>query len=495
MIDKVHKAGSKEWLGLTIIALPCMIYAMDLTILNLAVPKLSEDLEPSGSQLLWIVDIYGFLVAGLLITMGTLGDKIGRRKLLLFGAATFGLASLLAAFSSSANLLILSRAILGVAGATLAPSTLSLIRNMFHNPKERTMAIGVWITSFSVGGAIGPVVGGIIIEYYWWGAVFLVSIPVMLLLLLLGPRLLPEFRDPDAGRIDLASVFLSLGAVLFLIYGVKDSVQAGLNATAMITALVGLGAAFIFFKRQERLSAPLLDLNLFRDRMFSVSLGLYAFSTFALFGMFFFVAQYLQLVLGLSPFMAGLWGLPSAAGFIIGSLSVSSLTRVISPVYLMAVGCLVAASGFSFLIFLNGQSDLITLVTGFTVFSLGCSPVFTLATDVVVGSAPPQKAGIASSLSETSSELGGAMGIAILGSIGTLVYKQGLKNATIPDAISADTLGGVVASLSQGSGPQSGYFLDLARQSFVAGLNLAAAIAALISLILAVLCVVVLRNN
>src|SRR5688572_13534456 len=219
--DATTRARPRDWIGLAVLALPCLLYSMDLTVLNLAVPHLSADLEPSSSQLLWIVDIYGFLVAGSLITMGTLGDRIGRRRLLLIGTVAFGSASVLAAFSSSARMLIVARALMGVAAATLAPSTLSLIRNMFLDPKERTFAVGVWIASFSAGGAVGPLLGGLLLEHFEWGSVFLLNVPVMLLLLVLGPLLLPEFRDPNAGRLDLVSAALSLVAVLAVIFGIK----------------------------------------------------------------------------------------------------------------------------------------------------------------------------------------------------------------------------------------------------------------------------------
>src|SRR6478736_1108664 len=224
-----NRAGRREWLGLAVIALPCVLYSMDLTVLELAVPRLSADLKPTASQLLWILDIYGFLVAGSLITMGTLGDRIGRRRLLLLGAGAFGAASIAAAFSTSARMLIATRALLGVAGATIAPSTLSLIRNMFLDPRQRTTAIGIWITSFSVGGAIGPLIGGVLLEAFWWGSVFLTAVPVMILLLIVGPRLLPEYRDPNPGRPDPISAVLSLAAVLAMIFGLKRIAQDGLG--------------------------------------------------------------------------------------------------------------------------------------------------------------------------------------------------------------------------------------------------------------------------
>src|SRR5688572_9356687 len=213
---------------------------MDLTVLNLAIPSLSEDLKPSSSQLLWIIDIYGFLVAGTLITMGTLGDRIGRRKLLMLGAAAFGVTSVLAAFSTSAEMLIATRALLGLAGATLAPSTLSLIRNMFMDPAQRTIAVSVWITSYSAGAAIGPPLGGLLLEFFWWGSVFLLAVPVMVVILIAGPRLLPEFRDPNAGKPDLLSAALSLVAVLTMIYGLKQIAEHGVDVTPTAFILAGL---------------------------------------------------------------------------------------------------------------------------------------------------------------------------------------------------------------------------------------------------------------
>ena len=217
------RAGRREWIGLAVLALACVLYVMDLTVLYLALPAISTDLEPTSAQLLWIIDIYGFFVAGSLITMGTLGDRIGRRRLLLIGAGAFGLVSILAAFSTSAEMLIASRALLGIAGATLAPSTLSLIFHMFQDPRQRSVAVGFWIASFSVGEAIGPVLGGVMLEHFWWGSVFLLALPVIAALLIVGPRVLPDYKDPEAGRLDLASAAMSVVAVLAVIYGSRRS--------------------------------------------------------------------------------------------------------------------------------------------------------------------------------------------------------------------------------------------------------------------------------
>ncbi|MDQ4125470.1 MAG: MFS transporter, partial [Actinomycetota bacterium] len=376
------KAGRKEWIGLGVISLACLLYVMDLSVLYLAVPSLTRDLEPSSSQLLWITDVYGFLVAGFLITMGTLGDRIGRRKVLLVGAAAFGAASVLAAFSTSAEMLIVARALLGIAGATVAPSTLSLIRNMFHDPHQRMTAIGVWGTSFAAGGAVGPLVGGLLLEAFWWGSVFLINVPVMALLLVLGPRLLPEFKDPSAGRIDLASVVLSLAAVLPVIYGLKHIAQEGAGPAGFGPIIAGLAFGALFVRRQTRLDDPLIDLRLFRFPAFSVSVASNTLTGFIAFGTFLFIAQYLQLVVGLSPLQASLWSLPSSVAVVFGSMMAPRVSRAIRPAFGVAGGLVLAAAGLGLLTQVDGTSGLPIVVTGGVLFSLGLGPVFILATDL-----------------------------------------------------------------------------------------------------------------
>ncbi|MGQ0571418.1 MAG: MFS transporter [Armatimonadota bacterium] len=494
------QAGRKEWIGLAVIALPCLLYSMDLTVLHLAVPALSADLKPSSAQLLWIIDIYGFLVAGSLITMGTLGDRIGRRRLLLIGAAAFGVASVLAAFSTSTEMLIATRAFLGLAGATLAPSTLSLIRNMFLDPQQRTVAISVWITSYSVGAAIGPVLGGVVLEFFWWGSVFLIGVPVMVLLLVVGPTLLPEYRDPMAGRPDLISAVLSLAAVLAVIFGLKQIAQDGLALVPALSILGGLAVGIVFLRRQLKLADPLIDLRLFRIPAFSASLATYGLGILVLFGGFLFLPQYLQLVLGLSPLEAGLWSLPWAGAFIVGSMLTPLIVRRVRPAFVMAAGLALAAVGFGVFTQVDAASGLAVIVTGSVAFSLGLAPVFTLTTDLIVGSAPPERAGAASAISETGAEFGGALGIAILGSIGIAVYRSGMAGAVpagIPleaAAVARDTLGGAVAIAGQLPEHLGAALVDAARVAFVQGLQLIAAISAVGSIGLAVFVAVVLRR-
>jgi DHA2 family multidrug resistance protein-like MFS transporter len=494
------RAGRREWIGLAVIALPCLLYSMDLTVLNLAVPHISADLKPSSSQLLWIVDIYGFLIAGSLITMGTLGDRIGRRRLLLIGAAAFGAASVLAAFSTSAGMLIATRALLGIAGATLAPSTLSLIRNMFLDPGQRTFAIGVWATSYSVGAAIGPLLGGILLEYFWWGSVFLLAVPIMVLLLVVGPVLLPEFRDPQAGRLDLLSAAQSLAAVLLVTYGLKKLAQDGPGWPPALSILAGLGIGVLFVHRQRRLADPLIDLRLFRVPAFSASLAAYTLGTLVAFGIYIFIAQYLQLVLGLSPFQAGLATVPSMAAFIVGSMVVPAIARRVRPAYLMAAGMVIAAVGFGVLTQVDRTSGLTVLITGSIIYSLGISPVVILATDLIVGTAPVERAGAASAISETSSELGGALGIAIFGSIGTAVYRRAMWDAVPgsvpPEAMEAarSTLGGAVAVAAQLPHGLGAELLGAAREAFTQAFRLTAALSAAVALITALLATALLRR-
>jgi MFS transporter, DHA2 family, multidrug resistance protein len=495
------RATRREWIGLAVIALPCLLYAMDLTVLTLAVPSLSADLHPSSTELLWIVDIYGFLVAGFLITMGTLGDRIGRRRLLLIGAGAFGAASVLAAFSSSPEMLIVSRALLGIAGATLAPSTLSLIRNMFEDDRQRTVAIGIWITSFSVGAAIGPLVGGVLLESFYWGSVFLLAVPVMALLMAIGPRLLPEYKDPEPGRLDLASAALSLVAVLAVIYGVKAVAKDGVAFASVAPVLAGLAVGAAFVGRQGRLADPMIDLGLFRRPAFSLALGANTLAFAVLFGLEIFVAQYFQLVLGYSPLEAGLWSVPSAAAFVVGSQLTPPLAARLRPPLAMLGGMVVATAGVALLTQAAAADGPALVVAGIVILSLGLAPLITLAADLAIGSAPPERAGAASGISETSSELGGALGLALLGTVGTAVYRGHTAetiSAEVPaDAAASakDTLGGAVEVADRLPQALAADVLEPAREAFTQGLQIAATVSGVLVVAAAVLVARLLRRG
>jgi DHA2 family multidrug resistance protein-like MFS transporter len=490
------KAGRKEWIGLGVLALPCILYSMDLTVLNLAVPSLSVALTPGAAELLWIVDIYGFLVAGSLITMGTLGDRIGRRRLLLAGAAVFGFASALAAFATSAGMLIATRALMGVAAATLAPSTLSLIRNMFHDPHERTVAISVWIMSYSAGAAIGPVIGGILLEHFWWGSVFLINVPVMLLLLAIAPVLLPEFRDAAAARLDIASAALSLVAVLAVIFGLKRIAEGGGAGFASVSICVGVALGIAFVRRQARLADPLIDLALFRSPVFGAALAVNLLGFMTAFATFLFIAQYLQSVLGLSPWEAGLWGLPSALAFIAGSIVTPRIVRRFPATQVIAGGMLVSAAGFAILTQVGASATpLLVLVAGQVVFSLGMTPVAALTTDIILAAAPAERAGSAAALSETGAELGGALGIALMGSLVTAVYRSELAGAPVAGIpghaleSARTTLAAAVQTAGELSGEAGARLLDSSRLALVEAFGTAAWVSVAVAVAVALLAV------
>jgi DHA2 family multidrug resistance protein-like MFS transporter len=486
------RAGRREWIGLAVLALPCLIYSMDLTVLNLAVPHLSADLRPTSAQLLWIVDVYGFVIAGSLVTMGTLRDRIGRRRLLLIGAAAFGGASVVAAFSTSAEMLIATRALLGLAGATLAPSTLSLIRAMFLDAEQRTFAIGVWVASFSAGAAIGPLLGGLLLAHFWWGSVLLLGVPVMVLLLILGPRLLPEHCDPTAGRLDLRSAGLSLAAVLAGVYALKQAAENGVGWSPLLFLAAGVGVGAAFVSRQRRLDDPLIDVRLFALPAFSFALVAGLLTIFVAMGAFLFIAQYLQLALELAPMRAGLWTLPWAGGLIAGSMLAPVLARRWDPMVVVASGFALAASGLGVLTQVGTGSGLGLLGFGMVVVSLGIALVIPLTTEMVVGSASTERAGAASAMSETATELGASLGIAVLGSIGTAVYRSDVA-AGVPAGLPADvvqsardTLGGAVA-LAHELSPEIGFTLiEAARDAFVRGMHVTAAISAVLAVGMAV---------
>jgi MFS transporter, DHA2 family, multidrug resistance protein len=492
-VDIPLKAGRKEWIGLAVLALPTILLTLDLTVLHLAVPHLSADLQPSTSQLLWIIDIYGFLIAGFLITMGALGDRIGRRRLLMIGAAAFGAMSLVAAFSTSAEMLIGARALLGVAGATLMPATLSLIRSMFADPKERGFAIALWMTSFMVGAALGPVVGGVLLEWFWWGSVFLLGVPVMALLLLAGPALLPESRDPEPGRIDLLSVAQSLTAMLLTVYGLKEIAKDGLDAWPVLAVLAGLAVGTLFILRQKRLKTPLLDLKLFSTKAFSVAIGGQTLTLFAVGGIQLFIMQYLQVVLDLSPLQAGLWALPATiVGMAVAVTSPAIASRV-RPAWVISVSLVIAAIGAGALSQLSADSGIGPVVVASAVMSVGFGPMMALGAGLVVGNAPVERAGAASAVQETGSELGLALGLAGLGSIGMAIYRNRLDenlSADIPAQVvdtARETLGAAVVAAEQLPQGQAAQLLTAARESFTQGFQLTAVISAAIFLAVAIM--------
>ncbi|WP_406001911.1 MFS transporter [Streptomyces sp. NBC_00829] len=487
-----------RWLALAVLVLAVLLVAVDATVLGLATPYLSEDLEPTGTQLLWIGDIYSFVIAGLLVSMGSLGDRIGRKKLLLVGAVAFGAVSVLNAYATSPEMMIAARALLGVAGATLMPSTLALIRNIFHDPKERSLAIGIWGAMASAGAAVGPVVGGFLLEHFWWGSVFLINLPVMAVLVLVGIKLLPESKNPVAGPWDLVSVVLSLVGVIGVVYAVKELATAGLSREAGVTALIGLGALHAFVRRQHKLPAPLLDMRLFRHRGFSGAVLADLLTILGLSGLVFFLSQFLQLVQGRQPFEAGLAELPAAVGAIVTGLVAGPVARRFSVRSVVAGGLAAVGLALAALTLLSQSTGYPLLGAALLVVGAGAGFSFTVTADVILSSVPKEQAGSASAVSETAYELGAALGIALLGSIVTGVYRGFPAPAGVPSATASaahESLGGAVEVAGTLPRRQSAELIASAQDAFTDGLRLASGVGAAVLLATAVAAWFLLRGQ
>lgn len=487
------RAGGREWLGLGVLALPTLLLSLDMSVLYLALPHLAADLRPSGSQLLWIMDVYGFMIAGFLITMGTLGDRIGRRRLLMIGAAVFGLASVAAAFAPSSAALIATRALMGVAGATLMPSTLALISNMFTDPRQRAVAISVWTSCFMGGTAIGPVVGGLLLEWFWWGSVFLLGVPVMLLLLVCAPLLLPEHRAPEPGRLDLVSVALSLAAILPVVYGLKAVAEGGPLLGPLASLAFGLVMGAVFARRQLRLPDPLLDLTLFRQPSFGVALGVMMAGAVTMGGTFLLISQYLQMVAGHSSLVAGMWQVPPALAMIAATMAGGPLAARVGRANVIGGGMLVTASGFALLFLVPVEGGTVLVVAGLLLASVGLGPGAALVTDIVVGSAPRERAGAAASMSETSGEFGVAMGVALLGSLASAVYRA---EVSVPEGLpeeAGQTLPAAVAAAAELPAGLAESLLGPAREAFTSGINLVGVIGCAAMAVFGAAAVVLLR--
>ncbi|MFF2411563.1 MFS transporter [Streptomyces sp. NPDC058092] len=471
---------NRAWLGLVVLMLPTLLVALDTTALLLALPRLSADLGATNVEQLWISDSYGFMVAGLVITMGTLGDRIGRRRLLMIGGAAFAVLSVVAAFAVSPLMLIVARALLGVAGATLAPSTLALITNMFRDERQRGKAIAIWATCQFTGGALGPVLAGFLLQHFWWGSVFLVAVPAMALLLLAGPVLLPEFRSDQAGRLDLAGVGLSLVAVLLMVYGIKQLTVERVPVVPVVALVVGAAIGFLFVRRQLRLQTPLLDLRLFRNRPFTAVLVALAFAGIAMAGTGLLVTQYLQSVLGFSPVASAVLFAPMGLGVAVGTMTAPALARRMKQTTAIAGGLVGSALGGLLLVGADGASALPLVMTGIAVLALGTGPLFALGTGLVVGSVPPERAGSAASMSETGNYFGGSLGFALLGAVAAVVYRSRMDGTS-------DSLAGAVAASRHLPADQGAELLHTAREAFTAGLHVTGVVAAVIFAGLAVL--------
>ncbi|MBG6212174.1 DHA2 family multidrug resistance protein-like MFS transporter [Cryobacterium sp. CAN_C2] len=488
----------RRWWALAVLMLPVLLVSIDNTVLNFALPAISTATKPTGVQLLWMVDIYPLVLAGLLVAMGSFGDRIGRRRLLLIGSAGFGAVSVAAAFSPTIEWLIVARAVLGFFGAMLMPSTLSLLRSTFTNRDQRRLAVAIWATGFAAGSALGPVVGGILLEHFAWGSVFLLAVPLLLPLLVLAPLFVTESRDPHPGRIDIVSIVLSLATMLPIVYGIKSVAQYGPTALALAPIVVGLALGVWFVRRQLRLPNPMLDMSLFRLGAFSGAVVINLLSVTALVGCLFFVSQHLQLVLGLSPLAAGLVLVPGLAAMIVAGLVIVPIARRVRPSRVVPVGLFISAAGFGFIAITGGRIDAAGIAIAFVLLGIGIGAAETISNELIIANAPADKAGAASAVSETAYELGAVLGTAVLGTILTASYRSAVA---LPDTLTraqehaaGETLGGAVAVAEQLSAGAAQALLQSARHAFDSGVGLAAWIGVALVLSAALVAVISLRR-
>ncbi|MBB4667134.1 DHA2 family multidrug resistance protein-like MFS transporter [Microbacterium marinum] len=430
-----RKQGWRGWTALVVLMLPVLLVSVDNTVLSFALPEIARDLSPSSAEQLWIIDAYPLVLAGLLVTMGSLGDRFGRRRLLLVGATGFAAVSALAAFAPTAGLLIAARAGMGVFGAMLMPSTLSLLRSIFTDRDQRRLAIAVWASMFSAGSALGPIVGGILLEHFAWGSVFLMAVPVLIPLLVLAPFLVPESRDPKPGRIDPLSIVLSMATMVPIVYAIKEFAVHGAGVLPLVLVVVGLGFGWLFVRRQLRSSTPMLDMRLFAIGSFTGALLVNLLSVVALVGFLYFVTQHLQLIIGMSPLQAGLALVPGLALMIIAGLGVVPISRRVSARIVVPTALALSVAGYLVIAFSTDAAALGTLIAAFALLGLGIGAAETVSNELVLASAPPAKAGAASAVSETAYELGAVLGTAVLGGILTALYRSGIH---LPDSVPAE---------------------------------------------------------
>ncbi|MHA7666471.1 efflux MFS transporter LfrA [Mycolicibacterium sp. HS_4_1] len=484
--DVTNRTPGRHWWALAVLMLPVLLISIDNTVLAFALPRIAEDFRPSAATQLWLVDIYSLVLATLLVTMGSLGDRFGRRRLLLIGAVGFAAISAAAAFAPSAGYLVAARAALGVFGAMLMPSTLSLIRNIFTEATSRRLAIAIWASCFAAGSALGPIVGGLVLQHFHWGAVFMIAVPILLPLLVLAPKLVPESRDPNPGPVDALSVLLSLVAMLPVVWAIKTAAHDGISTLTLAAVALGIAAGVWFVRRQNRSATPILDMRLFGHGPFTASILANFLSMVGLIGFLFFISQHLQLVLGLDPLTAALVMLPGAAASTIAGIAVVRLTKRFAPQKLMVTGLLLVAAGFLLIVLFRHDLTVVGVIASFMLLELGVGVSQTISNDTIVASVPPEKAGAASAVSETAYELGAVIGTAGLGTMFTAFYRA---NVELPGALSpgqsadaGESIGGAIAVARTLPTELGSHLMESARIAFDSGIGATAATAAALAL-------------
>lgn len=470
-----HLSHRRQWAALAVLMLPVLLISVDNTVLSFALPIITEDLGPSATMQLWIADIYALVLAALLVTMGSLSDRFGRRRMLVIGAVGFGGVSAVAAFATTPEQLFAARAALGLFGAMLMPATLSLLRNIFTDPMRRRKAIAIWATGFAAGSSLGPIVGGALLEHFHWGSIFFIAVPILLPLVLLYRFLLPESRDPDPGPVDFVSVVLSFVGMFLVVWSIKTMAHDGVAGLPIVTVVVGGSVIAWFVLRQLRSATPLLDVRLFKLLPFTASVLANFLSVVSLIGFLFFISQHLQLVLGLSPMIAGLVLLPGAILSAIAGVGVVPVSRRFATRWLIVVGLLLIAVGFAWIFVFRGDFSVAAILLSFGFVEIGVGMSQTLSNDTIIGSVPAEKAGAASAISETAYELGVVVGTATLGTMITAFYRA---NMNVPTGLTAaqateagETISGAAAVAEQLPPSAASQLMDAAGRAFDSGLG------------------------
>lgn len=495
------KATARTWLGLAVLVLPLLLITIDGTVLILGLPAISAELSPTGVQQLWMIDVYSLVLAGLLVAMSTVGDRFGRRRNLFIGAAVFAIASVSGSLATEPWMLIAARALLGVGGAIMMPSTLSLVRNMFLDRQQRRYAMAIWAAMASVGAAVGPILGGWVINTFNWQAAFLMNIPVMLALLILGPLLLPESRNPELRKIDILSVVLSFAGMIGVVYAIKSLAGGKGIALGIAVLIAGLIALVLFVRRQLALPTPLMEVRLFKVPYFRGAVISDLLAIFAMVGALFALVQYLQLVLGLNPLQASLWLIPQAVLAAFAAFVAAALVKRVLPAYVIAAGLLIATVGFGLTLFLSPSSSPALISASLALVSLGAGMALALSNDIIMSSVKPERAGQAAATSETAYEVGTTLGTAVLGSVLVAWYSRAVSAGAGTLDLASEAVDGASSTMAEAilvaseiGGSVGAELLEIAERAFTEAIIVTGIAGAIVMIVAAIWSVVTLRG-